>query len=165
MRQVGSFSPGTYVSSTNKTDITELLWKMAWNSIKPSQPSFIYGFWLVASNVSYLRTTIMMSQNTAVHKYNTLFYNRYLFTVRFEFTNILNVKHTWNNFILIVYLYNRYYKNHGDRSQNDKFWSMWAIWRSYYIYYLDNLYFIINYPMSLNPLVLKYNITVPEEIN
>jgi hypothetical protein len=40
LRQVGGFSPGTPVSSTNKTyshDITEILLKVALNAIKPTK--------------------------------------------------------------------------------------------------------------------------------
>ena len=41
--QVGGFSPGPAVSSTNKTDLhdlTEILLKVALNIIKPNQPKF-----------------------------------------------------------------------------------------------------------------------------
>ena len=36
LRQVGGFLPGTPVSSTNKTNITEIVLKLALNTIKPN---------------------------------------------------------------------------------------------------------------------------------
>ena len=47
LRQIGVFFPGTPVSFTNKTDhhnITEILLKVAYNTIKPNQANQFYQF-------------------------------------------------------------------------------------------------------------------------